>query len=115
MSAPEKTGPGAARRPHRVRRLYDWVIHWAHTPYGVPALVAVAFIESSVFPIPPDVLLIALALSVPARAFRFAAWCTAGSVLGGMLGYLVGHGLWHVAGPYLLGVVPGFPRTTSSA
>ncbi len=73
-----------------MKKLYDWVLHWADTPYGVPALCILAFAESSFFPIPPDVLLIALALSVPTRAFRFALFCSLGSVLGGMFGYFIG-------------------------
>ncbi len=77
-------------RPNIVKRLYDWVLHWAETPYGAPALFILAFAESSFFPIPPDVLLIALALSVPTRALRFALICTAGSVLGGAAGYGIG-------------------------
>jgi membrane protein YqaA with SNARE-associated domain len=75
-----------------IRRLYDWVLGWAETPYGVPALFLMAFAESSFFPIPPDVLLIALALAIPKRSFRFAAYATLGSVLGGILGYAIG--LW---------------------
>jgi membrane protein YqaA with SNARE-associated domain len=78
------------------------VLGWAETPYGVPALFVLAFIESSFFPIPPDVLLIALALSAPTRAFRFAAWCTVGSVLGGLLGYFIGYALWATFEPYLI-------------
>jgi membrane protein YqaA with SNARE-associated domain len=78
------------------------VLGWAETPYGVPALFVLAFIESSFFPIPPDVLLIALALSAPTRAFRFAAWCTLGSVLGGLFGYFIGYALWATFEPYLI-------------
>ncbi|RMF89619.1 MAG: DedA family protein [Nitrospinota bacterium] len=74
----------------RLKRLYAWVVHWAETPYGATALFLLAFAESSFFPIPPDVLLIALALSVPARAFWFATVSSAGSVLGGMFGYFLG-------------------------
>ena len=73
-----------------IRRLYDWVMHWAETPYAVPALFILAFAESSFFPIPPDVLLIALAVSIPARSFRYALVCLIGSVLGGVLGYAIG-------------------------
>lgn len=73
-----------------LRRLYTWVIHWADTPFGTIALFLMAFAESSFFPIPPDVLLIALAIGAPARAFRFAAICTVGSVLGGVCGYAIG-------------------------
>ncbi|RMH68689.1 MAG: DedA family protein [Gemmatimonadetes bacterium] len=73
-----------------IRRLYDWVLHWAETPYAVPALFLLAFAESSFFPIPPDVLLIALAVSIPRKSFLYALICTTGSVVGGMLGYGIG-------------------------
>lgn len=73
-----------------LRKLYDWVLHWAETPYGSWALFLLAFCESSFFPIPPDVLLIALAVAIPKRSFRYAMICSAGSVLGGCLGYLIG-------------------------
>ena len=82
--------------------MYDWVLSWADTPYGVPALFVLSFAESSFFPIPPDVLLIALAISIPARAFRFAAWCTLASVLGGLFGYFIGYALWTTFEPYLI-------------
>ena len=89
-------------KPNVVRRLYDWVLGWAETPYGVPALFVIAFAESSFFPIPPDVLLIALALAVPTKAYRFALWCSLGSVLGGMFGYLLGFALWSSVEPLLI-------------
>lgn len=73
-----------------MRRLYDWVLSWSDSPYGSWALFAIAFAESSFFPIPPDVLLVALAVGAHKKAFRFALICTAGSVMGGMLGYLIG-------------------------
>ena len=73
-----------------VRRLYDWVLNWAHSPYGTVALFVLAFTESSFFPIPPDVLLIALAVSIPAKSFRYALICSIGSVAGGVFGYLIG-------------------------
>lgn len=73
-----------------IKRLYDWVLHWAETPYGTPALFILAFTESSFFPVPPDVLLIALCLSIPTRSFYYALICSIGSVLGGAFGYLVG-------------------------
>ncbi|MEE9219242.1 MAG: YqaA family protein [Acidobacteriota bacterium] len=77
-------------RPSWLRRLYDWVLHWASTPQAAPALLAIAFMESSFFPVPPDVLLIAMAFARPGRAFRYALLCSVGSVLGGMFGYLIG-------------------------
>ena len=73
-----------------LRKTYDWILHWSATKYAVPALFILAFAESSFFPIPPDVLLIAMAVAVPLKAFRFAAVCSIGSVLGGMFGYLLG-------------------------
>ena len=72
------------------RKVYNWVLHWAETPYGSWALFLLAFSESSFFPIPPDVLLIALAVAVPRKSMRFALICSVGSVLGGCFGYLIG-------------------------
>lgn len=73
-----------------LRRLYDWVLGWAERPGGSWALFTIAFCESSFFPIPPDILLIALAVGKPAKSFRFAVICSAGSVLGALLGYVIG-------------------------
>ena len=69
----------------------QWVEAFAHTPYGGWALFAIAFMESSFFPIPPDVLLIPLCLADPEMAFVFAGICTVASVLGGMFGYGIGY------------------------
>lgn len=96
MNAPtpiSEPTPAAAEaaRPNILKRLYNWVLHWAETPYGVPALFALAVVESSFFPIPPDVLLIALCMGVPKKSFKFAAWCALGSVLGGIGGYYIGY------------------------
>ncbi len=91
---------GAAWRLHR--RLYDWVLRWAETPHGAIALFALAFMESSFFPVPPDVLLIALVIGSPRRWLRFAAICTAGSVLGGVAGYGIGLGLMESVGRPIL-------------
>ena len=73
-----------------LRRLYDWILHWAKTPYGSWALFVLAFCESSFFPVPPDILLIALSVSIPKKSFKYALICTAGSLMGGCLGYLIG-------------------------
>lgn len=73
-----------------LRRMYDWVIKWAETPYGDWALFVIAFSESSFFPIPPDVLLIALGIAIPKKSLRYALLCSVGSVLGGCFGYLIG-------------------------
>jgi len=85
-----------------IKKLYDWVLHWAETPYGVPALFLLAFAESSFFPVPPDVLLIALAISIPKKSFKYAAICTVGSILGGMMGYLIGKELIDTVGMPIL-------------
>ncbi len=71
-------------------RLYNWVLHWAKTPYGTWALFALAFCESSFFPIPPDVLLITLAVVLPRKSLGYALVCSVGSILGGCFGYLIG-------------------------
>lgn len=73
-----------------LRRLYHWTLGWAVHPSASWALFAIAFVESSCFPIPPDVLLLPLCFGMPQRGFRFAGICTAGSVLGGMAGYVIG-------------------------
>jgi len=83
------------KRPNLIRRLYNWTLGWAERPGGVWALFLLALIESSIFPIPPDVLLLALCVAAPAKSLRFALTCAAGSVIGGMLGYAIGYGAWH--------------------
>lgn len=95
-------------RPGLHRRLYDWVMSWADSPHGTTALGGLAFAESSFFPVPPDVLLIALGVARPARAYWYALVCTVGSVLGGILGYVIGWGLWHVVADWFFAYVPGF-------
>lgn len=77
-----------------IRQLYDWMLHWADSPYGPIALFLLAFAESSFFPIPPDALLIALVLGSRKKAFSFALNSTVGSVLGALLGYSIGHFVW---------------------
>ncbi len=91
-----------------VRALYDWVLHWAATPYAAWALLLLAMAEASFFPIPPDVLLLAICLARPARSLHYAALCTAGSVVGGMAGYAIGWGLWELLSEFFFTHVPGF-------
>ncbi|RME72030.1 MAG: DedA family protein [Verrucomicrobia bacterium] len=81
-----------------IRKLYKWVLHWADTPYALPALFLLAFTESSFFPIPPDVLLMALCMGAPKRSFRYVFWCSLASVLGGILGYYIGYGFYDTIG-----------------
>jgi membrane protein YqaA with SNARE-associated domain len=85
-----------------LRSLYDWVLHWANTPHGTWALGILAFAESSFFPLPPDPLLIALALGAPHKALWYALVCTVASVAGGVLGYVIGMGFMGVVGDRIL-------------
>ncbi|MAM68131.1 MAG: cytochrome B [Rhodospirillaceae bacterium] len=85
-----------------LRRLYDWTMEMAAQKNAVWVLAAVAFVESSVFPIPPDVLLIPMVLAARNSAWRYAAICTIASVLGGMLGYAIGSGLYEGVGRPIL-------------
>lgn len=73
-----------------LRAVYDWTLHWAETPQAMTALFIIAVVESSVFPIPPDVLLIAIVAARPRAWIRAAGICAAGSVIGGAIGYAIG-------------------------
>ena len=77
-----------------LKKIYYWILKWAETPYGSLALFILAFSESVFFPVPPDVLLIALALGRTRKSFRYAAVCTLGSVSGAFIGYAIGHFAW---------------------
>ena len=85
-----------------LRRIYDWCIDAAHKPYALWIMGAVAFAESSFFPVPPDVMLIPMSLARPQRAWLYAGICTAMSVLGGMLGYAIGALLYDSVGHWLI-------------
>ena len=85
-----------------LRRLYDWCVAAAGKPHAIGILIAVAFAESSFFPIPPDVMLVPMSLARPDRAFRIAAWCTVASVAGGILGYAIGAVLYDSVGAWLI-------------
>ncbi len=93
--------------PNPLRRLYAWVLHWAQTRYGTQALAAISFAESSFFPIPPDVLQIALSVSQPGRAFFFAAVSLLASVAGGAFGWLIGSFAWEQVDQLFFSWVPG--------
>lgn len=81
-----------------IRRLYDWTLSLAGHRHAIWALAFVAFIESSVFPIPPDVLMIAMIVARPSRAFVIAAVATLASVAGGVLGYWIGYAAFDALG-----------------
>lgn len=77
-----------------IKRLYDWMLSWGESRWGAWALFFFAMAESSFFPIPPDVLLIALCVGATKKSFRFGAICLAGSIVGAIIGYYIGYFLW---------------------
>ena len=81
-----------------LQRLYARILAIAAGPNALAALLFVSFVESSVFPIPPDILLIPMILARPREAFRLAALCTLASVAGGLLGYAIGYFLFDAIG-----------------
>ena len=85
-----------------IRRLYDWTMDLAARPYAIWALFAVAFVESSFFPIPPDVLIIPMVLANRPAWLRIALVATAGSVLGALLGYWIGASVMDTLGQPIL-------------
>ena len=87
-----------------LRRLYDWCIDAAGRPHAIWVMGGVSFAESSFFPVPPDIMLIPMALSRPDRAWRYAVACTLASVAGGMLGYLIGALLYDSIGQWIVRV-----------
>jgi membrane protein YqaA with SNARE-associated domain len=87
-----------------LRRLYDWCVAAAGKPYASWILGLVSFAESSFFPVPPDVMLIPMSLARPKRAWFYATLCTATSVAGGILGYLIGALLYDTVGSWLIQV-----------
>ena len=92
----------AAKPRSLLRRLYDMCVAAAGKKHALGILTAVAFAESSFFPIPPDVMLVPMSLARPDRAFRLAAWCTVASVTGGIVGYGIGALLYDSVGAWLI-------------
>ena len=86
----------ATRNP--IRKLYFWTLHWAATRHATKALAGLSFAESSFFPVPPDVLLIAMTFAEPKKWKRFALICSVASIVGGAVGYAIGWGLWDTVG-----------------
>jgi membrane protein YqaA with SNARE-associated domain len=85
-----------------LRRLYDWCIAAADKPYATWLIGAVSFVESSFFPVPPDVMLIPMSLARPDKAWFYATVCTLASVAGGVLGYFIGAVLYDSVGAWLI-------------
>ncbi|MFC1843180.1 YqaA family protein [Thermodesulfobacteriota bacterium] len=92
----------AAQKIGWFRQLYDRSLLWVQSPSGIWALFFLAVAESSFFPIPPDVFLIVMCISVPRKSFRYAAVCAAGSVIGGVIGYGLGLGFMDTIGVKIL-------------
>ena len=102
-SAGIKMANGVARaRRGPLRALYAWVMHNAEGTYAWATMAAIAFAESSFFPMPPDIVMIPMALKDRRRCFMLAAWCTLFSVAGGLLGYLIGSWLYDSVGEWLI-------------
>lgn len=91
-----------------LRKLYDWVLSWAHKKHSSTALFILAFAESSFFPIPPDILQIALSVSKPKKSFFYAFISSIGSILGGIFGYFIGLKLWYLLKDFFFSYIPGF-------
>lgn len=87
-----------------IRALYNWTLRLADHPRAVPALGVVSFVESSFFPIPPDVLMIPMIIARPSRAWLIATVALVTSVLGGLFGYFIGAVLWDTVGQPILEV-----------
>jgi membrane protein YqaA with SNARE-associated domain len=85
-----------------IRQIYDRSLLWVQSPSGVWALFFIALAESSFFPIPPDIFLIILCIAIPNKSFRYAAICTVGSVVGGVIGYGLGLGFMDTIGVKIL-------------
>ena len=98
-----------------IKNLYDWVLNWSNSKYGVVALALMAVSEASFFPIPPDVLLIALCLGSQSKSLKYALICSVGSILGAVVGYGIGSILWWSSSNEFTGlanfffsIIPGF-------
>jgi membrane protein YqaA with SNARE-associated domain len=92
-------------RPRGLRALYAWMLKNASGPHAWTALACFAFAEASFFPIPPDVMLLPMMVADRKHAFKLGAWCAFWSVMGGMMGYAIGHFFWETAGLWLVGIL----------
>jgi membrane protein YqaA with SNARE-associated domain len=92
----------ARQTKNPIKKLYFWTLHWSGTRFALPALGLVSFAESSFFPIPPDVLLMAMCFSNRKRWFLYALVCTVASVLGGIAGWYIGFALYESVGQSII-------------
>jgi membrane protein YqaA with SNARE-associated domain len=92
-------------KPRGIRALYAWMLKNASGRHAWVALACFAFAEASCFPIPPDVMLLPMMVADRRNAFKLGLWCAFWSVMGGMLGYAIGHLFWETAGLWLIGVL----------
>ena len=113
MNATELTAPVPSRNP--LRRLYVWILSWAHHPSGTWALAVFSFLDSFIFPIPPLFLQVALSLERPKRSFWYATVDTVASVLGAVLGYYIGFFFWDLIGVRIVGPIPEAVRAKLQA
>ena len=90
-----------------VKKTYDWIMNWASTPYALYALALLSFTESFFFPIPPDILLIAIAFSKPKHSFLYAGICSLSSVAGWIVGYFIGYFLFESIGKLIFDLYGG--------
>lgn len=90
-----------------LRKMYYWTLHWADTKYALPALIILSFTESSFFPIPPDVLLMAMCFAKPKKWLTYAFWCTLASAAGGLFGWFIGWGLYETVGQQIVAFYKG--------
>ncbi|MFD2263282.1 YqaA family protein [Lacibacterium aquatile] len=100
MPLPRQTGADL-RKKLMLRRLYDWILSLSASPRAVPAMSTISFLESSVFPIPPDLMLIPMCIAKRAKAWFYATVCTLSSVAGGLVGYAIGYFAWELAMNYV--------------
>ena len=89
------------------KKTYDWIMNWASTPYALYALALLSFTESFFFPIPPAILLIAIAFSKPKHSFLYAGICSLSSVAGGIVGYFIGYFLFESIGKLIFDLYGG--------
>ena len=88
--------------PSLVRRTYDWIIRSANTPKAIWMVTLISFAESSIFPLPPDLVLIPMVLADRAKAWWLATVCTISSIFGGLVGYAIGFFLFDTIGDWII-------------